>query len=120
MMSGLHDVLSPAGPQALALSHLWWIALAVCVLVFVALMAALAYGVWRPRVTAEMPPDVALLDRSEPRIRRWVTVGVAVSAPTRRCGNNALLDGAVQLSTDRCHDEFPRSPSAQALPSSQR
>jgi cytochrome c oxidase subunit 2 len=80
MMSGLHDVLSPAGPQALALSHLWWITLAVCVLVFVALMGALAYGVWRaPRVTEEMPPDVALLDRSEPRIRRWVTVGVAVS-----------------------------------------
>jgi hypothetical protein len=60
MMSGLHDVLAPAGPQAVALSHLWWITLAVCALVLVALMATLAYGVWRaPRATEEMPPDVA-------------------------------------------------------------
>src|SRR5437764_14125924 len=36
MTGGLHDVLAPAGPQAAALSYLWWLTLAVCVLVFVA------------------------------------------------------------------------------------
>jgi cytochrome c oxidase subunit 2 len=80
MMGGLHDVFAPAGPQAAALAHLWWVTLAVCVLVFVAVMAALVYAVWRaPRVSEDAAPDVALIDRPEPRLRRWVTLGVAVS-----------------------------------------
>jgi cytochrome c oxidase subunit II len=80
MTGGLHEVLAPAGPQAAALSRLWWLTLGVCALVFIAVMAALAYGVWRaPRATAETAPDVALLERAEPRLRWWVTVGVAVS-----------------------------------------
>ena len=80
MTGGLHDVLAPAGPQAAVLSHLWWLTLAACVLVFVAVLAAVAYGVWRaPRGTEGTAPDLALIDRSEPRLRRWVTVGVAVS-----------------------------------------
>jgi cytochrome c oxidase subunit 2 len=81
MTGGLHDVLAPAGPQAAALSRLWWIALGVCVPVFVAVMGALVYAVWRaPRATAAAPPDVALIGRSEPRLRRCVTLGVAASA----------------------------------------
>jgi cytochrome c oxidase subunit II len=77
---GLHDVLAPAGPQAAALSHLWWLTLTVCVLVFVAMLAALAYAVSRaPRGTEGIAPDLALIDGSEPRLRRWVTAGVAVS-----------------------------------------
>ena len=80
MTGGLHDVLAPAGPQAAALSHLWWLTLMVCVLVFVPVLAALAYAVWRaPRGTKGTAPDLTLIDRSEPRLRRWVTVGVAVS-----------------------------------------
>jgi cytochrome c oxidase subunit 2 len=81
MTGALHDVLAPAGPQALALSHLWWITLAVCALVFLAIMAALAYAVWRaPRAGPDAAPDVALLDREEPRVRRWVAIAVSVSA----------------------------------------
>jgi cytochrome c oxidase subunit 2 len=108
MTGGLHDVLAPAGPQAAALSHLWWLTLAVSVLVFVAVLAALAYTVWRaPRGTKETrAPDLALIDRSEPRLRRWVTVGVTVST--------ALLLGLLVASffTDR---ELARLPLADAV-----
>jgi cytochrome c oxidase subunit II len=107
MTGGLHDVLAPAGPQAAALSHLWWLTLAVCVLVFVAMLAALAYAVWRaPRGTEGTAPDLALIDRAEPRLRRWVTVGVAVST--------VLLLGLLVASffTDR---ELARLPLADAL-----
>jgi cytochrome c oxidase subunit 2 len=97
-----HHVLGPAGPQAAALSHLWWLTLAVCVLVFVAVLAALGYGVWRaPRGTAGTAPAIALIDRSEPRLRGWVTVGVAVST--------ALLLGLLVASflTDRTLARLP-------------
>jgi len=102
MTGGLHDVLAPAGPQAAALSHLWWLTLAVCVLVFVAVLTALAYAVWRaPRGTEGTAPDLALIDRSEPRLRRWVTVGVAVST--------VLLLGLLVASffTDRALGRLP-------------
>jgi cytochrome c oxidase subunit II len=104
MTGGLHDVLAPAGPQAAALAHLWWITLAVCGLVFVALMAALAWAVGRaPRATEETVPDVALIDRSEPRVRRWVIRGVAVST--------VLLLGLLvaSLLTDRALARLPRA-----------
>ena len=108
MTGGLHDVLAPAGPQAAALSHLWWLTLMVCVLVFVPVLAALAYTVWRaPRGTkGTHAPDLALIDRSEPRLRRWVTLGVAVST--------VLLLGLLVASffTDR---ELARLPLADAV-----
>ncbi len=91
-----HDVLGPAGPQAAAISDLWWLTLAVCVLVFVGVMAALAYAVWRaPRGTEGTAPNLALIERPELRLERSVTVGVAVST--------ALLLGLLVASffTDR-------------------
>lgn len=97
-----HHVLGPAGPQAAAISHLWWLTFAVCALVLVGVLAALAYAVWRaPRGTEATAPDLALLDRAEPRLERSVTVGVAVSA--------ALLFGLLVASffTDRALARLP-------------
>lgn len=80
MNAAWHAVLTPAGPQAAALAHLWWVTITVCALVFVALMAALAYAVWRaPRATAQSAPDLTLVDRDETGVRRWVWGGVAAS-----------------------------------------
>jgi cytochrome c oxidase subunit 2 len=70
-------------------------------------LAALAYAVWRaPRGTKGTAPDLALIERSEPRLRRWVTVGVAVST--------VLLLGLLVASflTDR---ELARLPLADAV-----
>ena len=80
MIGGMHDVLTPAGPQAAALLYLWWVMLALCVLVFFAIMAALAIALWRaPRSTLHMAPDLSSLTRDEPRLRRAVVLAVAVS-----------------------------------------
>jgi cytochrome c oxidase subunit 2 len=45
----VQDVLSPAGPAAGRFLELWWITLAICTLVFVAVLAALGYALWRGR-----------------------------------------------------------------------
>jgi cytochrome c oxidase subunit 2 len=79
VLGGLHDVLAPAGPQAHALSLLWWVTLAVCVPVFLTVMAALAFACWRaPRATRDAAPRVD--ERAEPSVRRWVTLSVAAAA----------------------------------------
>ena len=36
----IHDVLAPAGPQAAHIAQYWWVMLAVCTFVFVAMMPA--------------------------------------------------------------------------------
>jgi cytochrome c oxidase subunit 2 len=42
-----HDVLAPAGIQAAHIADLWWLTFWTCAAVFVAIMAALAWAVWR-------------------------------------------------------------------------
>ena len=77
----LHDVQVPAGPQAQALFDLWVVMLAVCTLVFIATMAALAFALWRaPRATQETAPDVSSLGGNEPNLARPVALAVALSA----------------------------------------
>ena len=80
-MNGLHDALSPAGPLAAALFHLWNVMLLVCTLVFVLTMVALAVALRRsPRVTEKTAPDLAAHPRNEAKLRRRVIGGVAGSS----------------------------------------
>jgi cytochrome c oxidase subunit 2 len=80
-MGGLHDVQMPAGPQAAVLFELWIAMLVVCVVVFFAVMAALAAGIWRASpATGKAAPDLASHPRIESRLRR--VVGYALAAST--------------------------------------
>jgi cytochrome c oxidase subunit II len=79
-MGGLHDVQIPAGPQAAALFELWIAMLAVCVVVFLAVMAALAAGIRRAApATEKAAPDLEPHPRTESRLRRIVGYALATS-----------------------------------------
>jgi cytochrome c oxidase subunit 2 len=74
------DALQPHGVQALAIYDLWRLTLLVCTLVFAAVLAAFLYAIWRaPHSRVQLAPDVSSLDQPEPRLRRPVVIGVAVS-----------------------------------------
>jgi cytochrome c oxidase subunit 2 len=74
------DVLRPAGPQAAHIAQLWWLTIAICAVVFIAILAVFLYSLWRaPRADAGTPADVSSLLRDEPRARRTVIAAVAVS-----------------------------------------
>src|SRR3982751_6757143 len=74
------DVLAPAGPQAAHIRDLWYVTLAVCALVFAAVLATLVWVLWRrPRAGEADAPDLAVRDRPERRTHRSVAVAVATS-----------------------------------------
>jgi cytochrome c oxidase subunit 2 len=80
-MNGIHDVRVPAGPQAAALFDLWNVMLVTCVLVFVVILVALAFALWRaPRATEQTAPDLALHPLKQAQLRQWVGYAVAVSS----------------------------------------
>ena len=80
-MSALQHALDPMGPQAAHIAQLWWITVAACAVVFVAILAALAIALWRsPRASESTPGDAGPLHREEPRPWRGVTAAVAISA----------------------------------------
>jgi cytochrome c oxidase subunit II len=59
-MKFLQDVLHPAGPQAEHIAYLWWIMLAICALVFIAVLAFFLVGIARaPRATEATAPDLS-------------------------------------------------------------
>src|SRR5437899_11458250 len=79
-MGGLHDVQMPAGPQAAVLFELWIAMLVVCVVVFLAVMAALAAGILRTSpATDKTAPDLASHPRIESRLRRVIGCGLVAS-----------------------------------------
>src|SRR5437660_1983497 len=79
-MGGLHDVQIPAGPQAAILFELWIAMLVVCVVVFLAVMAAVVAGVWRAApATDKTAPDLASHPRIESTLRRNVSYALAAS-----------------------------------------
>jgi cytochrome c oxidase subunit II len=52
------DVLQPGGPQAAQIAGLWWLTFWVCTAVFVAILAAVAFALWRsPRATTGESPE---------------------------------------------------------------
>jgi cytochrome c oxidase subunit 2 len=74
------SALQPHGVQAAEIHDLWRLTLLVCTLVFAAVLAAFLYAIWRaPHSKLQLAPDVSTLDQPEPRLRRPVLIGVALS-----------------------------------------
>jgi cytochrome c oxidase subunit 2 len=74
------NALRPAGIQAERIHDLWQLTLAICALVFAAVLIALLMALWRaPRSEAATPPDVSSLSMPEPRLRRNVLLAVGAS-----------------------------------------
>jgi cytochrome c oxidase subunit II len=75
------DILASAGPGARHIEALWWLALAICLVVFLAVLAALAIAVWRaPRADAAHAPDLSFLAKPERGAAIAVVAAVGVSA----------------------------------------
>lgn len=78
--SPLQDVLRPGGPQAQHVATLWHLMLAVCTLVFVAVMVALAIALLRRRPPRSgTAPDLSSLAAPEPGPHRSVLAAVVAS-----------------------------------------
>jgi cytochrome c oxidase subunit 2 len=76
-MNFVQDVLHPAGPQAEHIAHLWWITVAICALVFAAVLAFFLVGIARaPRATEATRPD---LSSDKPVISKTVIGAVGLS-----------------------------------------
>ena len=73
-MSDLQNALLPAGPQAAHIHVLWQVMLIVCTIVFVAVLAALAYALVRGR------RESSASRASEATAHRWIGLGIASSA----------------------------------------
>jgi cytochrome c oxidase subunit II len=74
------DMLRTSGPQAARILELWHLTVAICTLVFAAILVAFAWALWRaPRGGADTPADVSGLLHSEPGPRRSVVGAVGVS-----------------------------------------
>jgi cytochrome c oxidase subunit II len=103
------SVLEPSGVQAARILDLWWLTLAVCTAVYVALMIAFAYALWRaPRVPLDAAPDLEARRGGEGAATRAVIAAVAVSAVllcgliaasffTDRALARTAADGAVKI-----------------------
>ena len=78
--AGSQDALRPVGPQAAHILDLWRLTLAISSAVFVAILLAFLYAIWRaPRATAATPADLSVLQRDEPGPRRSVLGAIVVS-----------------------------------------
>src|SRR5438105_6835547 len=75
----VHDALRPAGPQAEHIAELWWVTFSVCAVVFVAVLAVLAWGLWRAPRGDPLTPPAAPARGAEKHLVRWVTAAVSVS-----------------------------------------
>ena len=90
--AGMQDALRAAGAQAAHIGTLWNGTLALCAIVFVAVVAATLAAVWRaPRADAATRPDTASL--SGPEHRLWRRIGWATGLSV--AGLLALLAGDV-------------------------
>ena len=79
-LNGVHNVLKPAGPQAAHIAELWYLTVLICGVVFIAILAAVIYSLWRaPRVNADAHPDLSVLTQNESKTRHSVIVAVIAS-----------------------------------------
>jgi cytochrome c oxidase subunit II len=102
MNPGVHDMLSAWGPQASHIASLWNIFLAICAIVFLAVMVGLVMALRRaPRIDAPEPPDLSTVNVPEPRLSRPVTLAVAITI----VGLLVLL--AASVFTDRALARLP-------------
>jgi cytochrome c oxidase subunit 2 len=91
----LQDALRPAGVQADHIGSLWNLTLGLCTLVFVLVLGACLYAVWRaPRAGADTEPDLSSL--AGPERRTWRIIKWATGAAT--AGLLVLLVGDVLTS----------------------
>ena len=76
----VHSIMAPLGPQAAHVLSLWNIFVAVCGVVFAAILAALLIVLWRhPRAGDAAPPDLSRVNQPEHTLRRNVAAAVAGS-----------------------------------------
>jgi cytochrome c oxidase subunit 2 len=95
-------VLAPAGPQAAHIAELWWVMLAACAVVFVAILVALVWALIRaPRADAGTPPELQPAAATQRRAARSVSAAIAVSS--------LLLIGLLvaSIGTDRSLAQLP-------------
>lgn len=72
--------MQPAGIQAAKILELWWLTLGICTVVFIAVLAAFLFAVWRaPRADEQTAADTSPLSRAEPLSKRAVLLAVAAS-----------------------------------------
>ena len=91
-MKAIQHALEPMGPQAAHIAQLWWLTLAACAVVFIAILVALAIALRRaPRALETTPGDATPLHRAEPRSRHAVAIATAIST----AGLFALLVASV-------------------------
>ncbi|RXZ37076.1 cytochrome c oxidase subunit II [Oxalobacteraceae bacterium CAVE-383] len=77
----MQDMLRPRGIQAEHILHLWNFTLLLCTVVFVAVLLAFLYALWRaPRADAHAVPDAAPAANSERRVHRVIVWAAALSA----------------------------------------
>ncbi|MFT3916433.1 MAG: cytochrome c oxidase subunit II [Anaeromyxobacteraceae bacterium] len=81
-MSFPQSTLAPAGPQAQQIADLGWTFFAVCAVVWVAVLATLAWGIFRRRAGADPGPVVDPGPRAEARTTRVVAGLVGATAVT--------------------------------------
>jgi cytochrome c oxidase subunit 2 len=96
----MQDALRPAGVQAEHIGSLWNLTLGLCTLVFVLVLGACLFALWRaPRAGAGTAPDLSSL--AGPERRTWRTIKWAAAAAT--VGLLALLAGDVFTSRALAH-----------------
>jgi cytochrome c oxidase subunit 2 len=102
LAAAMHDALAPAGPQAQHIADLWWILVAVCTAVCIAVLAALAWAVWRaPRADASTPPQA----EPAPAVERKAAHRVAWALGFSSVLLVALL--VASIATDRALAKLP-------------
>jgi len=75
----MSEVLAPGGPQAAHIAQLWWLMLAICAFVFIAVTLALGCAVLRARrATSETAPESPSTS-GEKRVGLWVKAAAALS-----------------------------------------
>jgi len=73
-------MLDAAGPQAARVLDLWWLTLAICLLVFFGVLLFCGLALWRaPKTQGPAAPDLASLSMAERGPRAAVAVAVAAS-----------------------------------------
>ena len=77
----IQNALSPAGPNADSISHLWWLMFIVCSVVFVLVMIALLLSVRRrtTQAVADLTPVIEPPEEEESRRRNVVITAVTIT-----------------------------------------
>lgn len=78
-MNGIQNALNPGGPNAAALSHLWWLMFWVCSAVYVLVMIAVAIAIKKGRRERDLNPVLNVSARTLRQRRNVVVSAVTVT-----------------------------------------